>query len=149
MKRLWLLVAIVVAGYFGLVQYRVSGPGAEIAPATRSSGDSDSILARAFENRRSNVQVEGRGTVAKLLPDDRDGSRHQRFVLRLQSGQTLLIAHNIDLAPRVDSLREGDTVLFSGEYEWNPQGGVIHWTHHDPAGRHPGGWIKHGGRTYR
>ena len=43
----------------------------------------------------------------------------------------------------------GDTVAFHGVYEWNAQGGVIHWTHHDPVGRHVAGWLKHNGQTYQ
>ena len=78
--------------------------------------------------------MRGSGTVLRVLADDNSGSRHQRFILRLDSGQTVMVAHNIDLAPRIASLRAGDRVGFSGEYEWNAQGGVIHWTHHDPAG---------------
>jgi len=112
-----------------------------------SSGGS--VLAEAFERRQSNLQVQGSGEVVKVLPDDNDGSRHQRFILRLDSGQTLLLAHNIDLAPRIPSLTRGDSVEFYGEYEWNPKGGVIHWTHHDPQGRHVSGWLKHNGRTYQ
>jgi hypothetical protein len=67
----------------------------------------------------------------------------------LSSGKTLLIAHNIDLAPRVVGLREGDNLSFGGEYEWNPEGGVIHWTHSDPIKRHPSGWIRHHGVVYQ
>lgn len=93
--------------------------------------------------------AKGSGTVVRILPDDNDGSRHQRFILRLASGRTLLIAHNIDLAPRIRGIREGDTVEFSGEFRSNPEGGVIHWTHHDPQGRHPGGWLRHRGKTYQ
>lgn len=89
------------------------------------------------------VTVDAR--VEKRLPDDREGSRHQRFLIELANGQTLLVAHNIDLAERIP-LREGDRVRVRGQYEWNERGGVLHWTHHDPDGDHPGGWIESNGR---
>jgi len=77
-----------------------------------------------------------------------EGDRHQRFILRLSSGQTLLIVHNLDLAPRAP-VERGSRATVRGEYEWNEQGGVIHWTHHDPDGRRPGGWIRVGKRVVR
>ena len=113
----------------------------------RDSGDQ--VLAAAFENHISDLQVEGAGVVSRILADDNDGSRHQRFILNLASGQQLLVAHNIDLAPRISALREGDYVAFYGVYEWNTKGGVIHWTHHDPQGRHVDGCLQHNGRMYR
>jgi len=106
-------------------------------------------LENAYENKQSNVQVSGNGTVISILKDDNNGSRHQKFILRLSSGKTILVAHNIDLAPRINSLSNGDQVLFYGEYEWNNKGGVVHWTHRDPNGRHIGGWLKHNGKTYQ
>ena len=109
----------------------------------------DQVLADAFRHGISDLQVEGVGEVIRVLPDDHDGSRHQRFILQLRSGQTLLVAHNIDVAARIPSLRVGDEVSFFGEYEWTAKGGVIHWTHHDPQGRHVAGWLKHNGQTYR
>jgi hypothetical protein len=109
----------------------------------------DNVIGRAFDAGMSNVQVEGEGVATRVLADDLDGSRHQRFIVRLASGQTVLIAHNIDVAPRLNDLREGDTVRFYGVYEWNEKGGTVHWTHHDPAGRHVAGWLKHKGRTYQ
>ena len=118
-------------------------------PQRGPSSDSDGVLRRAFEQRTRNLLVEGQGVVKRILPDDNEGSRHQRFIVELSSGQTLLIAHNIDIAPRVPGLRLGDEVAFGGEYEWNPEGGVIHWTHHDPSARHSGGWLKHKGQTYQ
>jgi hypothetical protein len=109
----------------------------------------------AFTNHKSNIQVKGQGIVVKILADDFEGNRHQRFIIKLSSGQTLLIAHNIDLAPRVNALRIGDSIQFYGEYEWNPQGGVIHWTHSvaeaEPHrhGNHVAGWIEHQGKRYQ
>ena len=106
-------------------------------------------IGSAFATGASNIQVEGEGTVIRVLPDDLNGRRHQRFLVQLASRQTLLITHNIDIAPRVDELEAGDSVRFNGEYVWNEKGGVIHWTHHDPQGRHVSGWIKHKGKTYQ
>ena len=113
-----------------------------------AAGD-DSQLGRAFKNRTSDVQVEGEGVVTRMLADDLSGSRHQRFIVSLASGQTVLIAHNIDIAPRIDGLQTGDSVRFYGEYVWNEEGGMVHWTHHDPEGRHVAGWLKHNGQTYQ
>ena len=100
-------------------------------------------------NRLSDTQITGSGRVIKVLPDDRDGSRHQRFILDVGQGKTLLVAHNIDLAERLKGIREGDVVEYLGEYEYNNRGGVLHWTHHDPAGRHMNGWLKHANQTYQ
>jgi hypothetical protein len=104
---------------------------------------------QAYTNHQSSIQVKGEGRVIRLLKDDLKGSRHQRFILRLPSGQTVLVAHNIDLSPRINGLQKGDIVRFYGQYEWNNKGGIIHWTHHDPNGRHINGWLEHSGRTYQ
>jgi len=146
MKRLILIGLVLGAVYLGTMQ---SGGFLPQKQDAGPSASADSAIATAFQNQQSNVQVQGSGRVSKVLADDNDGSRHQRFIVRLPSGQTVLIAHNIDLASRVASLQEGDPVEFYGEYEWNAKGGVVHWTHRDPERRHIDGWIKHNGRTYQ
>lgn len=156
MKKL-LLFAIAAAVAFYLTKHPSDAPRAAgrtpattatIGPRGGSAQVSQDAISEAYANQRSGVAVEGSGIVAKLLGDDSFGDRHQRFILRLQSGQTILVAHNIDLAPRVEPLSVGDTVAFRGEYEWNDKGGTIHWTHHDPQGQHAGGWLKRDGQTY-
>ena len=144
MKKLLVLVVVAALAYGFVQKQGISLPG--LSSWTQGA---DSTLQDAYDNRQSDVQVQGEGVVTKLLADDVDGSRHQRFILRLDTGQTVLVAHNIDLAPRVSGLSTGDTVEFYGEYEWNPKGGVIHWTHHDPGNRHIDGWLMHDGKTYQ
>lgn len=106
-------------------------------------------LKDAYANHQSNVQVKGNGIVTRILSDDNQGSKHQKFILKLPSGHTILIAHNIDLAPRINAISVGDIVQFYGEYEWNKKGGVVHWTHRDPNRRHIGGWLRHNGKVYQ
>ncbi len=88
------------------------------------------------------------GRIIRMLPDDNKGDRHQRFVIEEESGRSLLVAHNIDVAPRVERLYVGGQIKVFGEYEWNDLGGIIHWTHHDPEGRIEGGWIEFRGERY-
>jgi len=120
--------------------------GADSALEARRTPDAE--LKAAFDNNTSNLQVLVRGVVDRHLADDVEGDRHQRFILRLASGQTLLVAHNIDLATRVPASSTGRTVYAYGEYEWNAQGGVVHWTHRDPSGVHANGWIQFEGVRY-
>ena len=91
--------------------------------------------------------IEDTGFVRRLLSDDDDGSRHQRFIVQRKNGDTLLIAHNIDLARRIP-LGMGDRVHFRGMYEWNDLGGLVHWTHHDPQGMEDGGYVRYRTKTY-
>lgn len=144
MKKL-LIVVIVGLALYGFFENNSSS----IQPYPQQKISCDEQITNAFQDQQSDIQVSGSGVVIRNLSDDNKGSKHQRFILKLSTGQTLLIAHNIDLATRINSLREGDTVDFSGEYEWNSKGGVLHWTHHDPDGHHENGWLKHKGVVYQ
>lgn len=95
----------------------------------------------AYRAHASRVVVAGSGRVTKLLRDDNQGARHQRFLLDV-NGLSILVAHNIDIARRVTPLRQGNVIEFRGEYVWNPKGGILHWTHRDPSGKHAEGWLK-------
>lgn len=141
MKKIYLLVLFLGGLYYAYEQSQVLPSAERGAEQVESTGP-------AWGPGDSDRQVQGSGRVSRILSDDNDGSRHQRFILTLASGQTLLVAHNIDLAPRIQSLQIGDTVSFHGEYEWNDKGGVIHWTHHDPQKQHVGGWLEHVGQRY-
>ena len=153
MKKLLLATTLVVVCFAAFLQCgcsttaRPAGTGTDSRATSANTGDA--VFGSAFAERTSDVEVEGQGTVTELLTDDTNGSRHQRFIVKLASGQTLLVVHDIDIAPRVESLQVDDAVSFKGEYVWNAQGGLVHWTHHDPTGSHVAGWIKHNGQTYQ
>ena len=150
MKKILLLLAVVAAAYLGFTPHNATLPNHE--PEARHvsvPGDSSSTPANAIDRGENHRHVEIRGNISRLLPDDTTGIRHQKFLVRLPSGQTVLVAHNIDISTRVEPIGVGDDITLNGQYEWNPKGGVIHWTHHDPSGHHPDGWIRHGGHTYQ
>ena len=147
MKKLILIgiIGYLIYGYFEKTPQSITSL---MSTFTSQYSDSDKALENAFNNKQIDLQVGGSGKVIKLLADDLNGSRHQKFIIKLATGQTLLVAHNIDLAPRISALSIGDQVEFYGEYEWNSKGGVMHWTHHDPQGRHEDGWLVHDGNIY-
>lgn len=133
-------------------QYPNQNTGAEDSASGRSNAQSSNGLQQirqAYDQKKSDIQVQASGKVKAILRDDNEGSRHQKFILSLDNGLTVLVAHNIDLSPRIENLKKGDWVEFNGEYEFSDQGGVIHWTHHDPQKRHIDGWLKFNGRTYQ
>lgn len=116
--------------------------------ATTAPPPSHDALRQLVAAHRSNVEVGTGGRVTRLLADDNEGSRHQKFLIRTGDSVSILVVYNIDLAPRVP-VQVGDSVTLRGEYVWNDRGGLIHWTHHDPAQRHEAGWVDVGGRRYQ
>ena len=163
MKRFFLVIAAVIGIYIAVRVARhpttptspapraVSAAPAPVLPratATPSLSDNAAIM-RAFTSHARDIRVDGSGSVSRVLSDDNQGERHQRFLVLLPTGQSILIVHNIDIAPRVDNLRVGDEIEFEGEYVWNERGGLVHWTHHDPSRRHRPGWVKHAGHIYQ
>jgi len=119
MKKILLIAAVAAAFYVGYGKSNVfrqptTSPATQTGTAQSSSSNA---LQTAFNEQKSGVQVQGEGVVSKLLADDNEGSRHQRFILALSSGQTILVAHNIDLAPRIATLKSGDSVAFNGVFE--------------------------------
>ena len=101
----------------------------------------------AYKKNDDGSWIEVTGFVRRLLSDDDEGSRHQRFIIDIGNRRTLLIAHNIDLAKRVP-VGMGDRVQIRGMYEWNDLGGLVHWTHHDPLGVEDGGYLRYRTRVY-
>jgi Protein of unknown function (DUF3465) len=129
-------------------------PAATGGDSSTTASDPDSLTSIAvmdslFSAEADGFQVKQRGAIRRILADDTSGSRHQRLIVAMRNGQTLLLAHNIDLAPRIPSPSLGDTVVFFGEYHWNAEGGTVDWTHRDPAGIHVDGWLEHGGSRYQ
>ena len=39
-------------------------------------------IEKAYHDKQSNIQVEGSGKVTRILPDDNDGAKHQKFLLK-------------------------------------------------------------------
>ncbi|HEY0799054.1 MAG TPA: DUF3465 domain-containing protein [Candidatus Baltobacteraceae bacterium] len=121
------------------------------AHATASS-DTNGAIYQAWLAHRSYIEVTASGSVARVL-GIREGpsGAHEGFLLHLRgsagNGLTVKVEDNVDLTGPIP-LAPGDEVELRGEYIYNDLGGIIHYTHNDPRGVHPGGYIKVGGKTY-
>ncbi len=145
------IIVVLIAAYvcIDLKQNNLNDNVVQTSIVEEAAVDDQHKIMQAYKQQISNIQVQSKGEVKAILADDNDGSRHQKMILKLENGLTVLVAHNIDLAPRVEGLRKGEIVEFYGEYEYSPKGGVIHWTHHDPQGKHVDGWLKYQGKSYQ
>jgi len=116
-------------------------------PAEATSGNAP--IQREFERHGDKVEVTATGVVDRVLADQNGPSGpHERFIIRLADvGLTVLVEHNLSLAPRVPVV-VGQHVSVRGEYLWNAQGGLVHFTHRDPDRRHEGGYVEYGGKRY-
>jgi hypothetical protein len=122
-----------------------------LLPAACGTATADNAaVERDYTDHRSTVEVTAQGVVTTVLTDETGPSgRHQRFIIRLAGAtQTVLIDNNVDVGQRVP-VSQADEVTVHGEYIWNGQGGLIHYTHHDPAPGHEGGWIERDGVRYQ
>ncbi|GAC1391931.1 MAG: hypothetical protein NVSMB31_09660 [Vulcanimicrobiaceae bacterium] len=72
---------------------------------------------------------------------------HEQFAVSTPCGPVQII-DNVDLAPRIP-VQPGDQIDVRGEYVADPgKGPIVHWTHHDPSGKHPDGFIRLHGQVY-
>ena len=131
-----ILPVLIVLGLLVYQYYVPNNQTADYEIVAQQSG-----VQQAYAAGQSGIWLETRGRISRVLRDDNEGARHQKFILKLDDGHTVMVAHNIDLARRIPA-RENLSLLVRGRYEWNDRGGVIHWTHHDPDGRLQGGWIE-------
>ena len=138
-----IVLALVASPDNVLQQIPVGSPDETVQSSQPSSP------ALEFSDALSGRMVRVDAVISRELKDDNKGSRHQRFLIRTADGTSILVAHNIDLAPRVADLEPGEPLSLYGEYEWNPKGGVLHWTHHAPRGDHEDGWIEYRGKRYQ
>jgi hypothetical protein len=123
---------------------------APVQTATNAVANNDAIC-QAFNAQQSRVEVVADGTVTRDLGlrAGRSGT-HEGYLLRLNGGCNVIlkVETNVDLTGPVP-IRQGEHAIVKGEYEWTRLGGVLHWTHHDPRGRHEGGFVEVDGHTYQ
>jgi hypothetical protein len=94
------------------------------------------------------VQWSGAVTDAPtFVRGSRTHSMHEQFDVRRDDGLVFRVVLNIDIAPRVP-VQPGDRITVRGEAVGTARRPIVHWTHHDPHGSHPDGWIEHAGRRY-
>jgi hypothetical protein len=106
-----------------------------------ASGD---VLKQVMNSKANRPQVLVEGTVTKILPEDKAGLPHQKYLINAY-GVKLQIVSNLEFGKA--PVQVGSKVQVCGEYI-NAEGGMIHWTHFDPHGNHPDGYTVLDGQLY-
>ncbi|VVS95152.1 protein of unknown function duf3465 [Desulfoluna spongiiphila] len=144
MKKI-VIIALIGLGAYGAFT-RLNIPSS-IKPLfslfSSEASSSDEALQRALDKKHSAIQVGGSGKVITILPHDTQGSRHQRVIVRLDSGQTPLMAHALT--------RSGSatTSISSSNTSGTAKVALFTGRPMTPAGAMRWGWLNHGGNLYR
>jgi Protein of unknown function (DUF3465) len=106
-------------------------------------------LAQAYHGSAA-AQVDFEATVCsrpRFFYSTRSHCHHEAFNVLTRAGP-LEVVDNVEVAPRCP-VTLGDRVEISGEMVHDPgRPPIVHWTHHDPTGRHPSGFIRLHGKLY-
>ncbi len=109
------------------------------------------LVCKTYAAQADKQEVLAQGNVVALL-GTRNGPSgdHEGFLLQLTGDCDLLVRveTNVDITGPVP-LHAGEDAIVKGEYEYTALGGVIHWTHHDPANRHVDGYVQAAGKLYQ
>lgn len=143
-KIVYIIAAVLsfsVMSFSDAVEARKQDQNRQGASQVVDEHSSDSDLIRAVSDQRRVDFVEGGNlVVSKLLPDDRSGLKHQKWVVRLSNGKEMEAVYNLDMCPRVP-IKVGDKIAMGGQFVWTTKGALLHWLHHDPRGNRPDGFV--------
>ena len=134
------LLAIALVAAVAVAVWWQSLPGYRVEPGFATVQD-------AFRDHQSGMMVEVTGNVVRILRDDKDDRRNQKFIIRLTNGQSLLVIHDQVAGERVP-VAINDSVLVRGKYQWSETGGTLIFTRRDHSLHRLHGWIEHQGRRY-
>jgi len=137
------------------VRHRILALAVALAATSACSGHPEqpdnARICAAYASAQSGVEVIGTGLVVAVLGTSNGPSgEHEGFVLKLTGDCDLAVRveTNVDITGPVP-LHAGETVVVKGQFEDDTSGGVIHWTHHDPSGRHITGYVEAAGKYYQ
>ncbi|MBD5633735.1 MAG: DUF3465 domain-containing protein [Candidatus Eremiobacteraeota bacterium] len=144
MKGTDVLASLGIASLLGALGCGLSG--------SPSDGPNGAVY-DAWRSGRSHTQVTASGSVVRVLGLSHGPSgAHEGFLLHLRGsagrGLTVRVEDNVDVTGPLP-LTAGADVEVRGEYIYDALGGIIHYTHLDPRGRHAAGYVRIGDKVYQ
>ncbi|MDE2483427.1 MAG: DUF3465 domain-containing protein [bacterium] len=121
------------------------------ACASHAEAPDNAAVCNDYGTQRSGDEVIATGHVIDVLGERAGRSgEHEGYLVKLDGNCDLLVKveTNTTITGPI-ALRPKERVVVKGVYIYNPLGGLIHWTHHDPRGRHVGGYVTAGGTSYQ
>lgn len=122
--------------------------GTVIGPANVPYQIDDAQIIQAQSQQARKVELTVTAPIKKMLREEDYREPHQRFLLMLSNGTTVLVANDLQYGTYAP-VQEGNVVRIHGEYIWNERGGVLHWTHKSDEPRHESGYIDFNGMRYQ